>query len=556
MNKRLPLIFVVVAALILIVPLALAAMPRPEPVSAAALRQVSATPAPTATAVTGVSVYLPLEAPPEFATALASIKSGVVRVDTDAAAQVIVKAEKGGPVQWLYVPVVPFPTTADALSMDAIRAYWRGDANALRGLSDTNTAPTFIVGTGTFPALRALLGEPALKIQQVDDSAVAGALWDARMAKTAAWSIVPFHLLDKREKALILDGQNVFSKQFAAAAYPLQQTFRLTGDADAVQTVSSALSAIPDFTFTNRDPARLTVIAMTGVTALTRATAYNMEISGINTPARDVGPFLIDSDLVHTSNEVAFAENCPYPNPIGGTMFCSNDKYMELLKTIHLELVELTGNHVNDYGREALSHSLDLYDAAGMLTTGGGRDLAHALAPTLIIHNGNAFAFMGCNPVGPVYAWATADKPGSAPCDLPYLQDQIAQLKRSGFIVIMSVQFQEYYSYDPPADQEQFFQQLAEWGADLVMGTQAHQPQGFGFYKGTFIHYGIGNLFFDQMDSINTRQMFADRLVFYAGRQIGAQFFTGIMEDYSRPRAMTPNERTDFLKLIFRASGW
>jgi poly-gamma-glutamate synthesis protein (capsule biosynthesis protein) len=49
-----------------------------------------------------------------------------------------------------------------------------------------------------------------------------------------------------------------------------------------------------------------------------------------------------------------------------------------------------------------------------------------------------------------------------------------------------------------------------------------------------FIHYGLGNLFFDQMDSIATRQMFADRLIFYGGRHISAVLFTGLIEDFSR----------------------
>ncbi len=101
-----------------------------------------------------------------------------------------------------------------------------------------------------------------------------------------------------------------------------------------------------------------------------------------------------------------------------------------------------------------------------------------------------------------------------------------------------------------------FFKKYADMGADLVMGSQAHQPQGFAFTNKTFIHYGIGNLFFDQMDDIATRQMFADKLIIYDGRHLSTILFTGLSEDYSRPRPMTGDERAAFLKTIFGASGW
>jgi hypothetical protein len=32
--------------------------------------------------------------------------------------------------------------------------------------------------------------------------------------------------------------------------------------------------------------------------------------------------------------------------------------------------------------------------------------------------------------------------------------------------------------------------------------------------------------------------------------------FTGLIEDYSRPRPMTDAERANFLQTIFKASGW
>jgi poly-gamma-glutamate synthesis protein (capsule biosynthesis protein) len=76
------------------------------------------------------------------------------------------------------------------------------------------------------------------------------------------------------------------------------------------------------------------------------------------------------------------------------------------------------------------------------------------------------------------------------------------------------------------------------------------------FYNGAFVHYGLGNLFFDQMFSLETRQEFVDRHVFYDGKYISTELLTYLSEDYARPRPMTEQERADFLQSIFSVAGW
>ena len=80
--------------------------------------------------------------------------------------------------------------------------------------------------------------------------------------------------------------------------------------------------------------------------------------------------------------------------------------------------------------------------------------------------------------------------------------------------------------------------------------------QAFEFHAGSFIHYGLGNLFFDQMQTLGTRQEFLDRHVFYEGRHVSTELLTAILEDYSRPRPMTVEEREELLAAVFAASGW
>ena len=190
-----------------------------------------------------------------------------------------------------------------------------------------------------------------------------------------------------------------------------------------------------------------------------------------------------------------------------------------------------------------------------MASFGGGRSLAEAAEPALLTHNGNRIAFVGCNPVGPAYAWATADAAGSRPCD-DGIYAQVAELHAAGYVVLATLQYHEFYHYAATAQQEADFARLAEAGAAAVSGSQGHHAQGFAFVHGAFVHYGLGNLFFDQMDMLGTRQSFVDTYVIYDGRLISVQLWTGLIEDYARPREMTAAERQQALEALFAASGW
>jgi poly-gamma-glutamate synthesis protein (capsule biosynthesis protein) len=138
------------------------------------------------------------------------------------------------------------------------------------------------------------------------------------------------------------------------------------------------------------------------------------------------------------------------------------------------------------------------------------------------------------------------------------MKDALAQLRTEGYITIATLQYNEYYQQPPSETQARDFGRLAQAGALIVSGSQAHFPQTFAFDGDSFIHYGLGNLFFDQMDIPvpGTRREFIDRYVVYDGRVLSVELLTAMLEDWARPRPMTPDERGEFLQEIFTASGW
>jgi len=447
--------------------------------------------------------------------------------------------------RWTWGVAVPFFTLQDEVASADLRAAWAGEQPA-----DPFAARPLLVTTDTLQALILLWGLPVGETVRT----VAAPDLLAETVRLGGLAVLPFDSLEPRWKVLRVDGLSLLEKGLAQESYPLSIPLYLSGAArpDAVALLPADLS--------NRDEAKMAVVAMTGVTALTRNTAQTMEAQGVTYPAQDVGDWLLQADLTHVSNEVSFTPDCPVPPVTTGTVFCSHDRYIELLEAVGVDIVELTGNHNNDYGTGPSLHTLEMFRERGWRWFGGGENLADATRPLTITLGPNRLAFLGCNSFGPGYAWATEDSPGAAPCkeeaDLALVLAQVADLRAAGWLPIVTMQAYETYEYFPTERQVADSHALAEAGAVVVQGSQAHQPQGFDFHAGAFIHYGLGNLFFDQMQSLGTRQEFVDMLVFYDGRLLGVDLRTAMLEEYARPRPTTEEERQELLEAVFAVSGW
>ena len=454
--------------------------------------------------------------------------------------------------RWVYALVSPFPSIPDGVTSTELRQAWGGAAvgpfAALPILMDENTFAVFEHWWGS-PGGEAVIILPS---EQLLDYA-----WYNR----PSWAIVPFKALDPRWKTLSVDGLSPLWKEFDPTAYALSVPISLGGEVDLVDAVRAAYgpnSEAPLLPPINRDSQKLTTVVMTGVTAMVRATAWEMEQNGITYPAEEIGGLLREADFTHISNELPFAENCPYPEPTQGKMlFCSDIRYIELLEYIGTDIVELSGDHFGDWGSRAMLFTLDMYNERGWLYYGGGANLAEGRQAITLEHNGNRLAFIGCNGKGEEFATATETEPGAVPCDYPWMQDEIRRLVGEGYLTIMTFQHYEYYTYAPQATQLRDFHSIGDAGATIISGSQAHQPQGMEFYNEGLIMYGLGNLFFDQFDiSEDTRRALIARHVFYDGRHIGSEVFTIVFVDYARSRFATPEERADLLTKVFEGSGW
>ena len=446
-------------------------------------------------------------------------------------------------IQWVYALVAPFPTVTDGVTLDQLRLAWT-EGKLINGMP-------LLMEESTRDALTVLWDAPASPPARIVST---GELLDEAWSESA-WAIVPFEELQPKWKVLTIDGESPIRKNFDLASYPLIVDFTF-------QTSTNSL--ISNSLLSNYDPSKLTTVILTGVTALVRATAVTMEYKGVTYPGEKIRDVLREADIAHISNEIPFFTGCEFPKPdaTGPLVFCSDPKYIDLLTDVGADVVELTGNHFADRGAQGMLETIEIYNHHDLPYFGGGTNLTDSLEPALFEVNGNKIAFIGCNkPDVDRFPTARDFRPGAAPCDFKYLAQKIAELKTQGYVVISTFQWNESYDSRPSPQQMTDFRLMADSGASIVSGSQAHYPQMMEFHGDAFIHYGLGNLFFDQMGDQSwmppgIRREFYDRYAIYDGKLISVELLTGILEDYSRPRLMTDDERYGFLQDYFFYSGW
>lgn len=502
---------------------------------------------PTPTSVT-TAVWIDPRLPEEILETLGDMPT-VVKVANKEEALLSFTIVTQEPVSsWVYALAAPFTTVLDDVSLDSFIAFWQSNSDF--------PASVLVMPPAIYDTLKLQFGSPRGDVRPLAEDN----LLSFCQAHEDAWAIVPFEKLEPKWKVISLSGNSPIHKDFAVENYPLLAQI---GWDKGVSTVSEAQyqvanEAIRSVPAINRQADLLTTVVLTGVTAMTRATAKEMELYGVLSPAVSVGEIMREADIAHVSNEVPFASDCPAPQwqQEVDLVFCSDDKYIDLMREIGTDVVELTGDHFSDYGAEAMYHTLEMYHEEGWDYYGGGIDIEEAKLPLKITHNGNKIAFLGCNAKAPGYATASETNPGALHCNLDEMVEQIKALKDEGYLVIFTFQHQEIYRWNPTEEMIADSRRMAEAGATIVSGSQAHQPHMLEFDGDSLIHYGLGNLFFDQLGWFDdTNKAFLDRHIFYNGKYLGVELITVQFFNWSTPTLMTPEARAAMLERLFAESG-
>ena len=467
----------------------------------------------------------------------------------------------GAKLAWerIFVPVDRMSSVLGSITLQELRDVWTG-------ASTSANFATIYPDEAILPDLAALLGTPGPNVKPQASAGLADAVWGDPMGL----GIVPFENLSTRLRAIPLDDNSPTDNRFRAAGWPLAARAYLAPLTERGQAALGKLTT--PLPITNRDPNKLTVLAMTGVTAMARNSAVAIDRSGDpGFLARQVGPELAAADLTTTSNEISIFDGCVADNTLNNVLLCSKPAYWENLEFSGIDAIGLTGNHMNDFSYDNFRSTLQLYADKQMPTYGGGGDATAAREPLILEHNGNRLAFLGSNQWGPewyrsklgdtVSAWAGPDNPGALRFDQKQMVADIQAAEQQADVVFAEVQHTEFdaagnYQVKPLPQEEADFQALSDGGADVVTGIMAHAPQAVELRNGREILYGLGNLYFDQTWSWPTRTGLVARHTIYDGKLINTELLVTVIQDNFQLRWATPKERMQVLRSVFDVSRW
>lgn len=286
----------------------------------------------------------------------------------------------------------------------------------------------------------------------------------------------------------------------------------------------------------------ITTYIHTGVTALTRSTGIYLDKNSIEKYIQYIKPYFASSELVHISNEVSIDDTCSYAGM--RLSFLTKTKHMDVLKALRANIIELTGNHNLDRGIPPYLKALNWYKQNDMKYFGGGANSNEAYSPLILtLKDSTRIAWIGFNERCPLGECADIGPGANRYLDAK-AKSMIDSLRKAGInTIIACVQFSEVDGYTPHTAQRTISKRLIDYGADILIGSQAHVVQEIGMHKGKMLFYGTGNFLFDQTYTPEVRRAFFLQCAFYNGRLIQTKPVYTFMRSTKEPDIASSKER-------------
>ena len=225
------------------------------------------------------------------------------------------------------------------------------------------------------------------------------------------------------------------------------------------------------------------------------------------TPERiygDLLPLIRSSDLSIVNLEAPLSDQGA-PACKSGAVFKGLQKHIQGLAAVPFDVVTLANNHMFDYGLAAFQDSLAVLAENHIQHTGAGLSKKDAATPLVLEVKGIKIGIVNfCEGED---LTAAENGPGVMGWDLEAVTQTIKQLtEQVDFILVISHCGIEYIPFPPPYVAAAF-QQMADAGANLVIGHHPHVPQGIGFHDQTPICYSLGNFVFYQETDLKYRKL-------------------------------------------------
>ena len=195
----------------------------------------------------------------------------------------------------------------------------------------------------------------------------------------------------------------------------------------------------------------------------------------------------------------------------------------ECFSAARIDCCLLANNHVLDWGRSGLLDTIATLERLKIKTAGAGRNAVEAAAPATVDLANQArllvFSF-GAVTSGIPHSWAaTTDSPGVniltrlSEADALRVAEYIADIRRPGDLVVVSLHWGSNWGYQIPEDQRHFARTLIDRAdASIIHGHSSHHAKAIEVYHKRLILYGCGD-FLNDYEGIRGCEEFRGDLV-------------------------------------------
>ena len=182
----------------------------------------------------------------------------------------------------------------------------------------------------------------------------------------------------------------------------------------------------------------------------------------------------------------------------------SSQSSARILKYAGFNIVNLANNHIADCGYEGMLDTIRVLDEYGIQHVGVGIDLDAARKPAIFdfptkeisvaIHGYLETNFE--NQQAQQLMVASSGKPGAAPLNHGIVEEDIKNSSKAHDIIVVSIHWSEQFGKNIAPWRLKVCKEIAEMGADLILGHHPHVLQGYLRYKGKLILGSLGNFYF------------------------------------------------------------
>lgn len=259
------------------------------------------------------------------------------------------------------------------------------------------------------------------------------------------------------------------------------------------------------------DSTRVALLAF-GDMNLGRAVGQILLKDSVEYPFEQVRDMLVSSDLVFANLESQISDQGgETQHPKDRFIFCAPPQAARSIRWAGISVVSTANNHAYDYGMKGVRETIEELRKVSVPFVGTSLDSVSFFPPMILQRKGIRFGFVA-------YTQFLNRKPAPqghiSIFEKARMIREISSLRSKVDVVVASYHGGIEYVDKPNRPTLTQLRELADAGADIVLGHHPHVPQGIERYKQAWIIPSLGNFVFYQPQRFWTQVSFGCRFEF------------------------------------------